>query len=285
MFDLNKPNVGAAGVAPYSIIYGQNGIGKSTFAAMPPGTLFADIERGLPEMLRSIPRFPVDTLGQLRQLLSQLREQQHPYHHIVIDSVSALNQKLVSEVCAEQKWLLPDGRNDMGEKGFGAFGRGDKVIAEKYAYINDDILKLKEQRNIAVTLLGHVRPLRVKPPDTDEYSRYDIMLPAQAIEVLTQRADIVGFMSYPVTVIKKEGQRSGPGQAIGEDDARLYLTSAATHNAKNRFGMPASIIIPRGNPLHGFQQYASFIPYFAPIFAQGGPINGQHNGAAAAAVQ
>lgn len=281
MFDLSKPQIGAVGVAPYTILYGQNGIGKTTFAAMPPNTLFADIEKGMPEMLRDTPRFPIENFSQLRALLQQLREQQHPYHHVVIDSVSALNQKLVTEVCIEQKWTLPDGRNDMGEKGFGAFGRGDKVIAEKYAILNDDVLKLKEQRNIAVTLLGHVRTAKVKTPDTDEYSRYDIMLPMQAIEVLTQRADIVAFMSYPVTVVKKEGQRSGPGQAIGEDDARLYLTSTATHNAKNRYGMPPFITIPRGNPVAGFQQFASRIPYFAPIFAQNGNPNAQMNGAPA----
>lgn len=268
MFDLGKPSIGVQGVAPFTIIYGQNGIGKTTFACTPPNTLVADIERGIPERLRNIPRFPINGLSELRMLLDQLRTQQHSYSHIVIDSASALSVKMIDEACREQKWLLPDQRNDMGEKGFGAYGRGEKIIAEKFSLLGNDIVRLKEERNIAVTVLGHVRIVKVRPPDNEEYARYDLALPAGAIEVLTQRADIVGFMSYPIVTIKDDKNRNAVAKAIGESDARLYLRNAATHNAKNRFELPESISIPAGNPIAGFSQFAAAIPYYAPLFSQ-----------------
>lgn len=266
MFDLSNPQVGAAGVAPYSVIYGQNGIGKTTLALMAPATLVADIENGIPERLRNTPRFKVSTMSELTALIEQLRTQQHQFAHLVIDSASAFNTKLTDEVCREQKWLLADGRNDLGEKGFGAYGRGEKIVAEKFSQLANAILRLREDRNVAVTILGHVRIVNVRPPDNEPYARYDLALPAGAIEVLTQRADIVGFMSYPVTTIKADGQRAGPAKAIGDSDARLYLRPAATHNAKNRYELPESIAFPQGNPAAGFTAFASRIPFWAPYF-------------------
>ena len=271
MFDLSNPQTGIAGVAPYTIVYGQNGIGKTTFAAMPPNTVIADVERGIPERLRHIPRFQINSFSEQLQMLEALRTQQHPYTHVVIDSLSALNARMTDEICKEQKWTLPDGRNDMGERGYGAYGRGEKVAGEKFQMLANAAIKLKEDRNIAITMLAHVRIMKIRPPDTDEYARYDLALPAQAIEVLTQRADIVAFMSYPIVTVKDDKNRNAIAKAIGESDARIYLRSAATHNAKNRFELPESISIPAGNPIQGFSQFAAGIPYYAPLFQQQQP--------------
>jgi len=175
---------------------------------------------------------------------------------------------LTDAICKEQKWLLPDGRNDMGERGYGAYGRGEKVAGEKFSLLTTEILKLKEERNIAVTVLAHVRIAKVRPPDTEEYARYDLQLPAAAIEVLTQRADIVGFMSYPITTVKDADKRNALAKAIGESDARLFLRGAPAFNAKNRFELPDSISIPAGNPVAGFSDFARRIPFYAPLFAQ-----------------
>lgn len=271
MFDLAAPQHGASGVAPYMVLYGQNGIGKTTLACMPPSppfrTLVADVERGIPERLAAIPRFPINTDDELTQLLVQLRDQPHNFTNLVIDSASALSGKIKEKICRQQKWLLPDGSIDMGEKGYSSYGRGEKIEAEKWAVLTDHILRLKEQRNIAVTIVGHVRVAKIKPPDTDEYARYDLALPLGATEVLTQRADIVGFMSYPITTIKNDN-RGGLAKAISESDARLYLRSAATHNAKNRFNLPDHITVPSGNPAAGFMEMARYIPYYAALFQQ-----------------
>lgn len=268
MFDLTKPTIGIAGVAPYSVIYGQNGIGKTTFAAMPPNTVFADVERGIPERLRNIPRFQINSLAEQIGMFEALRTQQHNYSHVVIDSLSALNNKLTEEICREQKWTLPDGRPDVGEKGYTGYGRGEKIAGEKFAALANAAIKLKEDRNIAITMLAHVRIIKIRPPDIEEYARYDLALPATAIEVLTQRADIVGFMSYPITTMRDDKNRNAIAKAIGEADARLYLRNAATHNAKNRYELPESITIPAGNPIAGFSQFAANIPYYAPLFQQ-----------------
>ncbi len=265
MFDLNNPQVGAAGVAPYTILYGQAGIGKTTFACMIPGTIVADIERGIPERLRGVPRFQINTMADTVAFIRQLRTQQHGYRHVVIDSLSALNQRIIDQVCREQKWMLPDGQLDMGEKGYGAYGRGDKIAGEKFGVLANEIVALKEERNIAVTALAHVRIAKIRPPDTDEYARYDLALPAGAIEVLTQRADVVGFLSYPIQTIKNAENRNAMAKAIGSSDATLYLRSAATHNAKNRLELPSEIVIPMGDPVRGFTEYAKRIPFLAPI--------------------
>jgi hypothetical protein len=43
--------------------------------------------------------------------------------------------------------------------------------------------------------------------------------------------------------------------------------------------MPEFITVPQGNPSAGFQAWASFIPFFAPLFSQPQP-NATANGAA-----
>jgi hypothetical protein len=268
VFDLSKPNLGRDADAPYTVLHGQPGIGKTTFAVAPPGTIVADIERGIPGRNKAVPRFEISAAAELIAFLTQLRTENHPYCHVVIDTASRLNINMVNDVCREQNWLLSDGRNDMGEKGFGAYGRGEKVLSERWAEITHHILQLKQERNIAITVTAHTRIAKIRPPDKEEYTKYDIQLPAGAIEVVTQSADVVGFFTYPFTVVKDEKKQQAPGKAIGTDDVRLMLTNKPTHNAKNRFGMPPYITIPTGSPESGFYEYARYVPYWAQMFQQ-----------------
>lgn len=268
MFDLTKPNYGSHDAAPYTVLYGQDGVGKTTFACLAPNSVVADTERGIPGALRQVPRYPIESMADLLSMTESLRTQQHTWTHYVIDTASALNVKMTTQVCREQKWTMPDGSNDMGERGFGGYGRGEKILGERWAVIQGAIQKLKEDRNIAITMTAHVRIAKVKPPDVDEYARFDLQLPNQAIEVIAQRADIVAYMSYPIVTIKDDRKQGSLAKALGDTDARLYLKGAATHRAKNRFELPDYLTIPAGNPVAGWSQFASRIPYWAPLFAQ-----------------
>lgn len=265
-FDLSSPSFGIAAQAKIGIIYGQSGIGKTTFTSLFPNTLIIDIENGIPERLRQIPRFSPKSTRDVYELFDALRVQPHNYLNIAVDSITAFGDHLVTEICREQNWLMPDGRNNMGEKGYGAFGRGEKIFAERMSVFMSKVHALRDERNVGVTLIGHVRQAKINPPDGDPYTRYDLAFPQLAAEVVTQRADFVGFITYPMLILKDDKAQTGKANITG--DARIYLTAKASHHAKNRMDMPESIIIPAGNPLAGYGEFARYIPYLAQYLQQ-----------------
>ena len=74
--------------------------------------------------------------------------------------------------------------------------------------------------------------------------------------MVVEHADVVGFMNY-VTTIRKEkaGYNKETAKASGAGLRTLYLTERPAFTAKNRFDMPDSVLIKRG------EGYAALAPY------------------------
>lgn len=92
------------------LVYGDPGVGKTTFAAGAPAPLFIDIERGMrslknhPELAKNVKRIPIDTLKELEDLFWEIREGNEVFNDrqtIVFDTYSALQKKNLDEILLE----------------------------------------------------------------------------------------------------------------------------------------------------------------------------------------
>ena len=262
--DLNNAPTGNPAKAPVGVIYGQAGLGKTTLVCQAPDVLVIDAERGMPPALVGVKRFEASTFNDVLALLQAVYEQDHSYKTVVIDSITKIINMLTDEICREQGWLLPNGKNDMGERGYGSYGRGDKAMAQRIAEIMNWVMAIREARNIAFILTGHVRVEKMTPPDGEQYTRYSLSAPALATEAIVQNADFVGFLSHPVTVIKDEDKKKGGAvRAMSAGSRRLYLRHRPAAAAKNRFDAPEYISIPDGDALKGWNELAAYIPYYS----------------------
>ena len=101
---------------PRIMIYGSEGIGKSTFAALVPNPVFVQTEDGLSEIDCS--KLPLaKSFDDVVLQLQAVRDEQHDYGTVVIDSLDWLERLVWDRVCADY------GVKSI-EKADGGYGKG-----------------------------------------------------------------------------------------------------------------------------------------------------------------
>ena len=101
---------------PRIMIYGSEGVGKSTFAASAPKPIFIQTEDGLSEIDTS--KFPLcTTFDEVVLQLQAVRDEEHDYATVVIDSLDWLERLIWDRVCADY------GVKSI-EKADGGYGKG-----------------------------------------------------------------------------------------------------------------------------------------------------------------
>lgn len=82
---LQQVRTGKEAQPPRIMIYGSEGIGKSTFAASAPKPIFIQTEDGLGEI--DCAKFPlVGSFDEMMNQLAAIRDEEHEYQTLVIDS-------------------------------------------------------------------------------------------------------------------------------------------------------------------------------------------------------
>jgi len=98
------------------LLYGIEGIGKSTFGSQAPKPIFIQTEDGLDEIARD--KFPLaKAYEDVVQALGELRTEKHDYETVVIDSLNWLERLIWDKVC------LDTGAKNI-EKADGGYARG-----------------------------------------------------------------------------------------------------------------------------------------------------------------
>lgn len=210
------------------VVYGQEGIGKSTECSYIPGALFLDTENGSSRL--AVDRVHVRSLGDLRSVCSELLAGGHNYKAVVMDTADNVYRFCGEEVCKK-------GKVDSMES-FG-YGKGYVQNAELFDKVRDTLDKFVDAGMHAVVVC-HSRIVTVNPPDGEEYSRYTIKLSTQANkqseqarERLKEWADVILFCKAGVCVRN--------GKAIGGVERVICTQTSAAYEAKNRHDLPAEV--------------------------------------------
>jgi len=117
------------------LIWGPNGSGKSTLCGTAPRPiLYAYTERqGLLSFQRMCPEgdvVKVESVADLRELLTELRKDGHGYSSIVLDSFTEMQLLISDEILARRKAKNEEKGRDMG-------GEPPKLVMEDYGFIHD----------------------------------------------------------------------------------------------------------------------------------------------------
>ena len=96
---LQKLTTGKTPAPPRVLIYSDPGVGKSSFAATAPKPVFIPLEDGLDQI--NCTKFPhVKDFATLIADLKAVRDEEHDFQTLVIDSLSALQNVVSDGVCA-----------------------------------------------------------------------------------------------------------------------------------------------------------------------------------------
>lgn len=212
---------------PMVVLYGEPGIGKTTFAVSAPAPFVIDIEKGADNF--DVPRANVSTLGEFHDILDYLLTGKHKFKTIVIDSADWLETLIHQEICRESgATSISDKRNDAT-----SFGNGHVKSVNMFKQILTVLEQIRNEQEVGIILTGHSHVRRIDEPDGGAYDKYVIKLHDKVGSLLTEWAGAILFA-------KKETQLDQNGKA--HEGNRVIISSgtkAAT--AKSRLDLPNQI--------------------------------------------
>jgi len=172
---------------PRMILLGVEKIGKSTFAAGAEGAIFIPVklEEGIDSL--GVSKFPVcDTFDKVLEAIAVLAQEDHNFQTVVIDSASALEPIIWEAVCIEHNVKSI-------ELAAGGYGKGYMEAMNKWREIMEALDYLREEKNMASVIIGHVKVKRFDDPERASYDQYQFDINDKVSNALYRWADFIGF--------------------------------------------------------------------------------------------
>jgi hypothetical protein len=207
------------------VIYGPEGVGKTTLAGQAPEPVFLDTEGGTHHL--DVARFDAaETWEEITAAIDQLAKADHPFRTLVIDTADWLEKRLAEHLCRKA--------NKESIEEFG-YGKGWVLLAEEYARFLASLDALLA-RGMHVVFLAHATVRKFEAPDqAGSYDRFELKLSKQVAPLLKEWADVVLFATYVTRIVEKD---SGKLRGVGGKERVIFANHAAAYDAKNRHGLP-----------------------------------------------
>ena len=221
-FELTK---GKVKTAIRTVVYGPEGIGKSTFASEFPDPVFIDTEGGT-KMLNVV-RFPVpDTWSDLLDMVDNVIADPTMCRTLVIDTIDKAETLLSDQIMAEYSV-------DSIEKVGGGYGKGYTAMQERF---NKDLIRRLDKliaKGVHVTLVAHAAMRKFESPEDPPYDRWEMKLSKKIAPLVKEWTDNLFFATYENTVVKEGNKNKVKGKA----KRVMHTNHSPTFDAKNRFGL------------------------------------------------
>lgn len=224
------------------MIYGPEGIGKSTLASRFPDPLFSDTEGSTKQL--DVARFPFPTSWAM--LLSQaeyVKTNPSICKTFVIDTVDWAEKLCAQALCAKY--------GKAGIEDFG-YGKGYVYLAEEFGrFLNllNDII----ERGIHVVFVAHAMMRKFEQPDeAGAYDRWELKLEKKTAPLVKEWADLLLFCNYKTFVVDIDGTKKAQG-----GKRVMYTSHHPCWDAKNRHNLPEEIPMEWSAIAHCFKSPAS----------------------------
>ena len=211
------------------VVYGPEGIGKSTFASQFPRPLFIDTEGSTKKL--NVQRF--DKPSSWPMLMEQVRyvvDNPTVCGTLVIDTIDWAEQLCIAHIC-----------NKAGKKGIEDFGYGNGYVYEKEEFgrlLNtlDEVIAV----GVNVVLTAHAMMRKFEQPDEmGAYDRWELKLgkktSSQIAPLVKEWADMVLFANYKTFAVAVDDKGK---KYKAQGGARImHTTHHPCWDAKNRDGL------------------------------------------------
>lgn len=225
------------------VIYGVDGIGKTTLASKSPNPVFLATEDGQNDI--GCPRTPlVTSFDQFNAYTSDFITGDHDYQTLVLDSADWA-ERLIHKAIARKA-----DKSSIEEIGY---GKGYKMAIEGWSFVLNAFDELVRQ-NMNIIILAHAKVEKFSPPDGDQYDRYELALHKTAAPIIREWADEVFFANYDVTTLKKDDSFGAERHQAVSQRRVLYTCEAPTHMAKRRVQLPDVMPMEWGEYAKNFPQ-------------------------------
>ena len=226
------------------VIYGPEGIGKSTLASQFPDPVFIDTEDSTKDM--NVKR--LDKPFSWQMLLDEvrfIRDNPTLCKTLVLDTADWAEQMEIDDLL---KTNQKNGIEDFG------YGKGYTYSAERFGKLLNLLTEVSE-RGVHIVMTAHAQLRKVElPEEMGAYDHWEMKTSKKVAPLIREWADAVLFLNYKVNVINIDNQGAAKGKNKAQGGRRVIHTNHTPFwDAKNRYGMPDEL------PL----EYESIAPLFA----------------------
>lgn len=227
------------------ILQGQEGVGKTTWAAAIPGALFLTCEDG--GGVLDYARVVCPTWAELVDAVKSINRDGMPagYTTIVIDTIDSFERLLWQHLCEQAN---ADSIEGIG----GGYGKGYKMATENMAFLSQGLDTIRTRQGVNIVLLAHVHVKAFNDPSGPAYDRYEMRMYKETAALWSSWADAVIFACFDVTVLKTgkktRDNRSGIVDAGDMEKGKatkvsrvVYTSKDAAYDAKNRHNLPEEL--------------------------------------------
>ncbi len=208
------------------VIYGPEGIGKTTIAADFPDPLFIDTESGTSHMdVRRIDR--PGSWEELLSIVAEVAETKDICKTLVIDTADWAEQLAIAYICGKYK-----------KGGIEEFG-----YSKGYVYLSEEFTRFLAALDqviaagIHVVVTAHAMMRKFEQPDEiGAYDRWEMKLTKQVAPLLKEWCDMLLFCNYKTYIVQSDNVMEKAKVQVGK--RVMYTSHHPCWDAKNRRGLP-----------------------------------------------
>lgn len=210
------------------VVYGPEGVGKSTFAAQFPDAVFIDTEDSTVNM--DVARFPrPSSWAMLLQQIDYVKSNPNICKTLIIDTADWAERLCSEHICSKS--------NVKGIEDFG-YGKGYIYLEEEFGrFLNklQDIIEVGI--NVVITAHAEIKKIE-QPEEIGGYDHWQMKLEKKTMPLLKEWSDLLLLANYKVHVVNVDNQGVQKGKNKAQGGKRvMYTTHSPWWDAKNRHNL------------------------------------------------
>ena len=251
------------------IVYGDMGIGKTSFALQFPGPLkcISVRESGFADLfdMGQVPEGSTNCIVTTFQEFIEELNDVDDYRTVVVDSLSGVWQAAKDDII-NQVYASKDNPLDA----FGSFSEGARIHGPIWMEKVETFAERVRNKGINIVLIGHTKIEKAKNIISTDYQSAHINMESWPRDVLKKWAQAVLFMTldFDLKITKKwQGvpTEAKASTSLEEEVSRIiYTTKHPSHDAKNRLGLPPFILMGE----NANETYLRFVKCLTPNFQE-----------------
>lgn len=230
------------------VLYGPEGIGKSTFASRFPEPVFIDTEGSTRHL--DVARLPKpSSWTMLLEEVKYIRDNPGSCKTLVLDTMDWAEALCTQHVC--------DTAQKKGVEDFG-YGKGYVYVAEEFGRLLN-LLDEVIDRGVNVLGTAHAKMRKFEQPEeTGAYDRWEMKMSKNVAPLVKEWSDALLFANYKILTVRSgEDKRTVKAQG---GRRTMYTAHHPCWDAKNRWGLPEEVEF----------DYSVIAPH---VYISGGAVN------------